>query len=110
TSPATTQLLRLNSMTATSVLFCSKATRDLLKSFRFMGRSIGAVENSDGTFVAPHSISPRERAGRGSPTAYAALLRSTTDISSYRAEVRALHVGVGHELRALALKRNPAVL
>src|SRR5215472_4996884 len=41
TRPATNQLRKLSSTTATIVLAWSKATRDRLKSFRFMGRSIG---------------------------------------------------------------------
>jgi site-specific recombinase XerD len=43
TIPATSQLDRLISMTATSVLLCSKGTRDRLRSSGFaMGRSIGS--------------------------------------------------------------------
>src|SRR5260370_39225131 len=78
TIPATSQLDKLSSITAISVLSCFRTIRDLLRSFgfcigglhRFTSATMDAISSPP-----PHSISPRKR-GEGSRTRLRRLERS----------------------------------
>src|SRR5207248_8473675 len=74
--PATSQLDWLSSMTAMIVLFWSRATRDLLKSFGWGIAGTPSITYSDEVAISrrpPHSIyrSPCERVGLSGPNVHA---------------------------------------
>src|SRR5207248_7639403 len=68
--PATSQLDWLSSMTAMIVLFWSRATRDLLKSFGWGIAGTPSIRYSDEVAIPrrpPHSVSRPSREGVGLP-------------------------------------------
>src|SRR5258708_36412595 len=93
--PATSQLHKLISITAISVLSCFKTIRDWFRSFGFaLGPSIGHISDDGCNFLAaaPHSISKRTMC-RPTRLPYRGRLKWLGALSEDYAQL--LHRGIG---------------
>src|ERR1700737_2199690 len=108
--PATSQLRKLISITAISVLSCFRTIRDWFRSFGFcIGASIGHISDDGCNFLAaaPHSISKRTMCG---PTRlpYRGRLKWLGELSEDYAPL--LHRGIGGGMDTLARRSAVRVL